>query len=64
MKPLLHIITIMQPGPVHLNLSKSMEKAGNLTEEAVSQLAKLVVFDETCLRCYIACTGYCPNMRI
>lgn len=55
-------VGIIQAGPVHLDLEKSMEKAVNLVEKAVQKGAELIVFGETWLCGYPAWLDHCPDV--
>ncbi len=57
-------IAIVQSGPVFLNLSQSMEKAGAFIREAAAHDVDLVIFGETWLCGYPAWLDHCPNMGL
>jgi predicted amidohydrolase len=57
-------IGIIQHAPVHMDLTKSMEKAISLIEEASQKGAEIILFGETWLTGYPAWLDYSPDVGL
>lgn len=57
-------VAIVQEGPVHWNLTQSIEKAVNIIKNAAKEEAELIVFGECWLTGYPAWIDYCRDVAL